>query len=127
MHRSILTLAVLLMAIFPTVMQANENAPLLQITSPTANMTSVATPDCKANLLSTEEPAAGLAVFAPELRQSIQYCGACSQNPCQGAERYSMCGYDWSTQTAKRCDYYLGGTCSEDGLMNCRCYSEAIP
>lgn len=127
MHRSILTLALLLMAIFPNLVQANENDLLLQITSPTANIASGATPDCKEDLLSMENPATGSAVLAPEFRQSIQYCGACSQDPCKGAERYSSCGYDSNTGFSKRCDYYLGDICSQDGLMNCRCYSEDIP
>lgn len=108
--------------------EANENGLLLQITSPTANMNSQATPDCSAALLSVENAALSSAAFAQNpQQQTIQYCGVCSQNPCGGAEGYTSCGYDYSTFTVKRCDYYLGGRCSEDNQMICRCYSEQIP
>lgn len=128
MRRSTLALALLLtMAIFPNFVQADEIAPLFPITSPSANLAAGATQDCRGDLLSMENSAAGVAVLAPELRQSVQYCGVCSENPCQGAERYTICGYDYNAGRYKRCDYYLGGTCSEDEQIICRCYSEDIP
>jgi hypothetical protein len=90
-------------------------------------MTSSTAPDCQATPLSRENPGADIALSAPKPQQTVQYCGACSQSPCQGAERYSTCGFNWTTMTTKICDYYLGAICSQDGLMNCRCYSEDTP
>jgi hypothetical protein len=131
MRRSFLTLAVLLMALFlPNLAQATDSDLLLQITSPAINMTSGVTPDCNSALPSIENAMPSPAVFTPNpQQQTVQYCGVCSQSPCQGAERYSACGYanydgEW---ILKRCDYYLGGQCSEDNQMICRCYGGPTP
>src|SRR5690606_14850810 len=91
-----------------------------QITSPAANMSSEATPNC-GTTLPIANAALNSASSASELPQSTEYCGVCSYSPCQGAQRYAICGWDNPSSQYKTCDMYLGGRCSEDDLMICHC------
>ena len=113
MRRSSLTLAVLLMGIFlANVVVAGETDLLLQLTSPTANMTE-ATVDCEANVLPWETRA-----LSPEATGGMCGCGATlcvgesAGTPCLGEESACMqtqyvCSSNPSTWA---CVCYVWGT-----------------
>lgn len=119
MCRSSLILAVLLLpGIFlANIAMAEEANLLLQITSPTPNMSSV-TPDCKAVPLPAQNPEV--------LPAATQMCGACSpDNSCRGVELYSTCFLPMGGMA--KCKNLYGNFCSGTPLTHeCHCTNKVL-
>ncbi len=66
-------------------------------------------------------------IFAPAPQENVLYCGICSPDPCRGVQRGTTCGYDYETQTVKRCQVTTASYCPQDNRAICSCYSGPIP
>jgi len=85
---------------------------------------SVETPDCGA--ASQDGVEAGIEagiddLFGPQPTPTLVPCGTCSQQPCRGAPKGSLCGFEGGSY--KYCIPLLGYRCTNESAWDCQCTS----